>query len=187
MRQDTSSLVTQPLPCWYTKRCSSGSTKVRMSHALHQIGQLIDQGPDRAHDAVLYGFWEGCQADKTGNIYGFKMNLLCEESGPLNSRASYPALCSEEVPARHIHCQERCCRVKLLVLSTQHPLWFSNFASCRPGPLYQISISSWSMKCTPGVHLTIMFHLKVNPVGWIKAWQWRWWERLLQKHAPDLK
>ena len=38
-------------------------------------GQLIDQGPDGAHEAVLYGFWEGCQADKIGDIYGFKMNL----------------------------------------------------------------------------------------------------------------
>lgn len=36
-------------------------------------GQLIDQ--DGAHEAVLSGFWEGCQAAKTGDVYGFKMNL----------------------------------------------------------------------------------------------------------------
>lgn len=87
-------------------------------------GQLIDQGPDGALVAVLYGFWEGSQAYKIGGIYGFKMNLQWEESSPQNSRASHPAPCSEEVPARHtLHCQGSCCRVKPLVPSTQHPLY----------------------------------------------------------------
>lgn len=50
---------------------------------------------------------------------------------------------------------------------------FSSFASYRhwPGALRWISISSRSVKCTPGVHLTVRFHLKVNSFGWTKAWQ----------------
>lgn len=40
-----------------------------------------------------------------------------------------------------------------------------------PGPLHWISISSWNMRRTPGVHLTVRFHLKVHPFGWTEAWQ----------------